>query len=68
MTADPVKAEYWLKQVLETTSESEAGDAYVRAKALQKLGVLTWRKGGKEAREEARKQFRASIHLCQVLD
>ncbi|GMH77791.1 hypothetical protein TL16_g07535 [Triparma laevis f. inornata] len=33
-------ASKWLNKVLETTEESEPADAYIRGKALQKLGLL----------------------------
>jgi hypothetical protein len=50
----------------------DVGDAYVRAKALQKLGILIWRgeageEGGKHTHplQAARSLFEESIGLCQ---
>ena len=38
LPTDRALAAHWLRRVVELTDEAEAGDAFVRARALQKLG------------------------------
>jgi hypothetical protein len=60
---DHGKAADWLAKVLSTTSSAKPDDAYVRAKALQKLGVIEGR-GGSNSTRRATARFRESLALC----
>lgn len=57
--AERERAKPHLERVLESTDEAAAGDAYVRVRALQKLGVLSHESGG------ATPQFEAALDLCE---
>ncbi len=71
------EAQKWLSTVVQMTDKNEMGDAYVRAKALQKLGILSWRKKNWKnnsglpqcetltGKETAEMFFSQSIELCQ---
>merc|ERR1711865_115637 len=65
LPTDDEQANMWLLRVLELTDEAVAEDAYVRAKALQKLGTLAWRREGAKDTSAASQYFKQSIELCQ---
>ena len=58
-------AEKYLQEVIELTSHTEAGDAYLRAKSLQKLGMIACH-GDSQDTEKGLEYFRNSIDLCST--
>ena len=56
-------AEKYLQEVIELTSSTHEGDAYLLAKALQKLGMIACR-GDHPDRQGGVNYFRKSLDLC----
>jgi hypothetical protein len=60
------KARKWLRQVVQLTDASQPADAYVRAKALQRLGIIECKTESYGNSEHTRSQelFKESLALC----
>lgn len=58
---DYEKARFWYQKVLDMTDPADQADAYVRCKALQKLGTVVHRLQGPHA---SRTHFTESIRVC----